>query len=259
MNRVPTRDCPPDSSAQPAPLIQEPILEEQDAEDWGDYVDSDEEPDVEFACEDINLYPGGFCYPISIGEIIIERYRIVHKLGHGAFSTVWMAHDMTENKDVALKILMLGSSDERDYQMQGETIDTAKDLTYLLVYYQTFLLPSPHGQHRVFVFPLQGPNLRNHPPKKLLIATRMEFAVQLLKALKALHEAGIVHSDLNTANLMYTLLPLNSSVSAKYKQIGRPRKMKLWTEQWKEGELVMPMKPKDELIGDSIVLGDFGL
>lgn len=35
--------------------------------------------------------------------------------------------------------------------------------------------------------------------------------------------------------------------------------MKLWTEQWKDGELVMPMKPKEELIGDSIVLGDFGL
>jgi serine/threonine protein kinase len=58
---------------------------------------------------------------------------------------------------------------------------------------------------------------------------------------------------------MYTLRPLNNIISEKYKQIGRPRKMKLWTEQWKDGELVMPMKPKEELIGDSIVLGDFGL
>ncbi|PCD41236.1 hypothetical protein AU210_003793 [Fusarium oxysporum f. sp. radicis-cucumerinum] len=58
---------------------------------------------------------------------------------------------------------------------------------------------------------------------------------------------------------MYTLRPLNNIISEKYKQIGRPRKMKLWTEQWKDGELVMPMKPKEELIGDFIVLGDFGL
>ncbi|KAJ9426124.1 hypothetical protein QL093DRAFT_2178605 [Fusarium oxysporum] len=55
-------------------------------------------------------------------------------------------------------------------------------------------MPSPHGQHRVFVFPPQGPNLRNYPPRKAPIATRMLFAVQLLKALKALHEAEIVHA-----------------------------------------------------------------
>ncbi|KAF5568686.1 CMGC kinase [Fusarium napiforme] len=259
MNRVPTTDSPPNGSTQPAPLIEESILEQLDAQDWGDFVDSDEEPDVEFACEDINLYPRGFCYPISIGEIIIERYRIIHKLGHGAFSTVWMAHGIIENKDVALKILTLGNSNERDYQMQSEIIGTAKDLTYLLVYHQTFLLPSPHSQHRVFVFPLQGPNLRNHPPRKLPITTKMAFAVQLLKALKSLHEVGILHADLNTANIMYTLHPLNSSVSEKYKQVGRPRKMILWTEQWKDGELFTPMKPKEDLIGDSIVLGDFGL
>ncbi|SCV58235.1 uncharacterized protein FFB14_15518 [Fusarium fujikuroi] len=259
MDRIPTTDSPPISPTQPAPLTEELILEREDDQDWGDLVDSDEEPDVEFACEDINLYPRGFCYPLSISEIIVERYRIIHKLGYGAFSMAWMAQDMLENRDVALKILMLGRPDDRDYHMQSEIIGKAIDLTYLLVYHRTFLLPTPHGQHRVFVLPLQGPNLRNHPPRKTPIATRMAFAAQLLQALKALHETGIVHSDLNTANIMYTLRPLNSSISEKYKRIGRPRKMKLWTEQWKDGELVMPMKPKEEFIGDSIVLGDFGL
>ncbi|EWG42658.1 hypothetical protein FVEG_15477 [Fusarium verticillioides 7600] len=118
MNRVPTTDSPPNGSTQPALLTEESIFEQPDAEDWGNFVDSDEEPDVEFACEYINLYPKGFCYPISIGEVIVERYRVVHKLGHGAFSTIWMAYDMVENKDVALKILMLGDSDNSDYGMQ---------------------------------------------------------------------------------------------------------------------------------------------
>ncbi|RBA08980.1 hypothetical protein FPRO05_07260 [Fusarium proliferatum] len=177
MDRIPTTDSPPSGPTQPAPLIEEQLFEGEDHQDWGDLVDSDEEPDVEFVCEDINLYPRGFCYPISIGEIIVERYRIIHKLGHGAFSTAWMAQDMLENRDVALKILMLGSPDDH----------------------------------------------------------------------------------LNTANIMYTLRPLNRSISEKYKRIGRPRKMKLWTEQWKDGELVMPRKAKEEFIGDSIVLGDFGL
>ncbi|SCO82500.1 uncharacterized protein FRV6_06713 [Fusarium oxysporum] len=223
MNRAPTTDSLPGGSTQSAPLIEESIFESEDSEDWSDFVDSDEEPDVEFAREDINLYPKGFYYPTSISDIIVGRYCIIHKLGHGVFSTVWVAQDMTEDRDVALKILMLGSPDDHDCQMQSEIISIAKDST------------------------------------KAPIATRMLLAVQLLKALKALHEAEIVHADLNTANIMCTLRPLNNIISEKYKQIGRPRKMKLWTEQWKDGELVMPMKPKEELIGDSIVLRDFGL
>ncbi|KLO81463.1 Uncharacterized protein LW93_8173 [Fusarium fujikuroi] len=202
MDRIPTTDSPPNGPTQPAPLIEEQLFDGEDHQDWGDLVDSDEEPDVEFVCEDINLYPRGFCYPISIGEIVVERYRIIHKLGHGAFSTAWMAQDMLENRDVALKILMLGSPDDRDYYMQSEIIGKAKDLTYLLVYHGTFQLPSPHGQHRVFVLPLQGPNLRNHPPRKTPIATRMAFVAQLLQALKALHETGIVHSGTVTQHEM---------------------------------------------------------
>lgn len=66
--------------------------------------------------------------------------------------------------------------------------------------------------------------------------------------------------DLNRANILYSLRALdNCSIAEKYAQVGRPRKMRLFTEQWKDGELVMPMKPQESLLGDTIRLGDFGL
>jgi hypothetical protein len=37
--------------------------------------------------------PGGL-HPVSIGEVyesLIARYKIIHKLGWGSFSTVWLA------------------------------------------------------------------------------------------------------------------------------------------------------------------------
>ena len=32
-------------------------------------------------------------YPVKIGDIFREQYRIIAKLGYGAYSTVWLARD----------------------------------------------------------------------------------------------------------------------------------------------------------------------
>ena len=32
-------------------------------------------------------------YPVKIGEVYNGRYRIIAKLGYGAYSTVWLARD----------------------------------------------------------------------------------------------------------------------------------------------------------------------
>jgi serine/threonine protein kinase len=59
---------------------------------------------------------------------------------------------------------------------------------------------------------------------------------------------------------MYSLRPIdNSSVAEKYRHIGRPKKMRLDPDLWKAGELIMPMKAHESLIGDDVSLGDFGL
>lgn len=33
-------------------------------------------------------------YPVRIGEVFVDRYQVVGKLGFGATSTVWLAHDL---------------------------------------------------------------------------------------------------------------------------------------------------------------------
>ena len=41
---------------------------------------------------------------MHVGEVMINRYVIVQKLGWGHFSTVWLARDMKFNTYVALKV-----------------------------------------------------------------------------------------------------------------------------------------------------------
>ncbi|KAH6970210.1 kinase domain-containing protein [Fusarium avenaceum] len=229
---------------------------------WGDFVDSDDEGEVEDECEPAERYDEGLYYPICIGEVLANRYRIEHKLGHGGFSTVWMAHDMHSDDDVALKIMTPGPSGEREYAAQDLIASTVQDTSRLLMYRETFLLEAPKTQHRVLVFPLMGPNLRTYA-RSMSTAVRMASAKQLLQAIKALHDGGVVHRDVNSANVLYRLAPFEggTSVTAKYESLGRPRKMHIPTSEptWKDGQLVMPMEPHSSVVQGTINLADFGL
>jgi serine/threonine protein kinase len=96
-------------------------LQGSDASDYGDFAVSIERMDVFCHAEETEGYyldqSQNQYYPIYIGEILIDRYTIIHKLGHGIFSTVWLARDNKEKRDVALKILITGDRGEDEYSM----------------------------------------------------------------------------------------------------------------------------------------------
>lgn len=52
-----------------------------------------EEPDI----EELEAYtPGGF-HPTDIGDQFCDgRYEVVHKLGYGGYSLIWLAQDKPE-------------------------------------------------------------------------------------------------------------------------------------------------------------------
>ncbi|SCO47792.1 uncharacterized protein FFMR_08843 [Fusarium fujikuroi] len=230
---------------------------------WGDFVDSDDECEVEDACEPVEQYEEGLYYPVCIGEVLVDRYRVEHKLGHGGFSTVWMANDMLSNDNVALKIMSPGPSGEREYAAQNMIASAVQDTSRLLIYQDTFLLPGASQiYHRVLVFPLLGPSLRTYA-SSMSTAARRSSAKQLLQAIKALHDGQVIHRDINSANVLYGLAPSenDTTIATKYSYLGRPRKMPIPTYRpmWKDGQLVMPMIPHNTVVQETITLADFGL
>lgn len=103
--------------------------------DCGDFVDSEDEYDVEEKAEALERYVFGRLYcPIRIGQLLVQTYRVEHKFGHGSFSTVWMAHDIKMNRDVALKIMASGEDAEFELSMQNKIIQTVQDTSRLLTY-----------------------------------------------------------------------------------------------------------------------------
>ncbi len=62
--------------------------------------------DIENKSEDEGLddYKKGGYHTVHVGEVLIDRYVIMQKLGWGHFSTVWLARDFKYGTYVAIKV-----------------------------------------------------------------------------------------------------------------------------------------------------------
>lgn len=191
-------------------FIQPVVGSEDDSDD--ESVEDDECEDEKRAYDNIN--DAGFMYPICIGDVIetrtqgvehvLERYRIVHRLGHGSSSIVWLAHETEHRKTVALKIMNAGDSTKyrkREYYMQKAIKESGVDKTHILLYENWFTLKGPTQNHLVLVLQATGPSLYTFGHDQS-IKCRMSAAKQSLEALRSLHQVGLVHggklSDLLT-------------------------------------------------------------
>jgi serine/threonine protein kinase len=190
--------------------------------------------DVDADTEDLELYASGLCYPISIGEVLIHTYRIEHKLRHDDFSTVWLARDIKQKRDVALKIMIPGDAGDYECSMQKKIMNTVQDTSNLVTYLTSFSLPGYRGNHQVLVFPVRGPNFRSVMLNQISMVNRMSAARQLLKALECLHNANIVHNNLSQDSVMWGVVPFdNLNTKTKYEYVGRPKKIALPGDSWK--------------------------
>ncbi|KMP02883.1 hypothetical protein CIRG_02575 [Coccidioides immitis RMSCC 2394] len=237
------------------------VPEASDVSTYGDFIDPDDYDILEHYSENMDEHE---YYPICPGEIVEKRYRVVHKLGHGAFSTVWLAHDLQKKVDVALKIMTADCEWNHEFRMQNEIIRHLKDTdtSNLLLYQDTFSLPGRDRDrdHRVLVLPVRGPSLSSPHTDRMSMATRMSAAKQLLKALESLHRCGIIHGDVSGGNVLWDMVPLDKyNTATKYKYLGRPKKAALQPGAWKAGELVSEAKIPQSLLRAKVYLSDFGL
>ena len=171
-----------------------------DTGNFGDFAhNEDEELDIEEVAEPWHCYdkednPHVFC-PVCLGEVLNGRYLVEHKLGFCGGSTVWMAHDLQDGRDVALKVMASGEWGENETRMQHELVRNVQDTSHLVVSLVSFMLcRDDNGDgHCVLVFPLMGPCVSSLFLENIPMATRMSAARQLLETLETLHNAGVVH------------------------------------------------------------------
>lgn len=178
--------------------------------DCGDFVDSDHECDIEDESEDTLQYLNGYFYPVRIGDVLNGRYQVVHKLGRGGFSTVWLAHDRKTGNDVALKILSSAGFAAEECKTHLRVAQRVQDRTRIVLCQDHFILnridSSSTHKYVVLVLPLRGPSLSTLLEDiKRPMTYRMSAAKQLLQAVLSIHSASLVHRGKSPKQSLFSL------------------------------------------------------
>lgn len=135
--------------------------------------------------------------------IVDERYNIIRHIGKGAVGTVFLAHDMALEENVALKMMPMHLFSAQDSLNFKEEIKLARKITHRNVL-RTFDFGSWQDYYYITMEYLQGYDLgvllRNKGAFKSSIGLTM--VRQICSAMHAAHEQGIIHRDLKPSNMM---------------------------------------------------------
>ncbi|OBT78603.1 CMGC/SRPK protein kinase [Pseudogymnoascus sp. 05NY08] len=184
--------------------------------------------------EKISRYrPGGF-HPIALGNSFKQgRYTVVHKLGYGGFSTVWVAYDDMLHQWVALKIMTAAmtetSRELRWYDALGSWRPDSQYSKYVVRLLDHFIIDGPNGAHLALVFELMGPNLRSvvkteyHDRADVDPTSILKMTKHVLKALEFIHQTGFAHGDVSTKNMAFKAEHLSNMTKEElFEVIGAP-------------------------------------
>ena len=145
---------------------------------------------------DVEALPGG--------TVLGERYEIVDLLGAGGLGRVYRARDLTLDEPVALKVLHPEATRSPELTRRFFTeIKLARKVRH-----RNVCAIHEYGEQQGLRFLamelVDGVDLSRMLREKGPLPPReaFEVAVQVSKGLEAIHEAGVIHRDLKTPNIM---------------------------------------------------------
>ncbi len=142
---------------------------------------------------------------LPVGMKIDDRYEILSVLGVGGFATVYRAHHLTIDRDVALKVMDLKKGVDPSYSERffREAKIAAKIHHNNVVSIYDFGHVSETGQPYIAMEMLHGHDLSHELTKNGPLSPNRAFILfrPVLDALSEGHRLGIVHKDLKPENL----------------------------------------------------------
>ena len=147
---------------------------------------------------------GGLLTGLTSGSVLARRYEILRPLGEGGMGAVFKAHDRALDEVVALKVLRpsLPNTLEQARLFRSE-IKLARKVSHRNVC-RIYEYGEDGDLSYVAMEYVDGTNLRQavRGQEGLPEEQAFEIALQVCRGLQAIHDVGIIHRDLKTANIM---------------------------------------------------------
>lgn len=136
----------------------------------------------------------------------IKHFKILRSIGKGGMGEVYLAHDTTLDRDVAIKFLLPSQQEDprgRHRLVQEARAAAALDHPFICKVYET---GESQGMPYIAMEFVEGKNLKDRLEEEGLLPERESIQIirEIAEALEKAHEKGILHRDLKPANIMLT-------------------------------------------------------
>jgi serine/threonine protein kinase/dipeptidyl aminopeptidase/acylaminoacyl peptidase len=133
----------------------------------------------------------------------IAHYKVMQEIGRGGMGEVFLAHDTKLERPVALKILphQFTKNPEQVKRFEREArAASALNHPNIITIHDIVQEGNTHFIATEFI---EGQTLRQKiEPGKLNLQEALDITIQIARALKAAHAAGIIHRDIKPENIM---------------------------------------------------------
>src|SRR3954454_22593584 len=148
-----------------------------------------------------------------LATLVLDRYRLVRRLGSGGFGTVWLAHDERLGREVAVKRVPTGDGDEAERARREAQVAARLSHPGIVALYEAgadddacYLVSELVRGETLGLLEAEG---------ALSDRDVVEIGIALCEALAHAHARGVVHRDVKPGNVIVPEAPGDGEPFAK--------------------------------------------
>lgn len=134
----------------------------------------------------------------------LYKYQLQRHIGGGNFGEVWLAHDLTLARDVAIKILDESMASVAEHLNEAKVGNRLEHANVIHVHYAD-VVATPFGNVVAIAMdyhPSGSATTQLNPSNFLPMTEAIRITIDILRGLEYLHESGLFHNDIKPSNIL---------------------------------------------------------